>query len=299
MRGSTGRRNPGTPGMYRRVLGLAQLVATVVLLTTSVLGVGQPTVARAQAPPLIHAHSHNDYEQDRPLQGALERGFCSIEVDIHLVDDELLVAHDREDVVPGRTLERLYLAPLRDRVRTHQGAVYPGGPSVILLIDVKSEAEPTYRALRPVLEAYADMLTVYTPDGVTEGAVTAIISGNRARRLMQAQPVRYAAYDGRLDDLEREPIPSAQFIPLISSHLDAVTTWRGEGPIPEGDRTALEAIVATAHDQDRKIRFWGTGDKPAVWQVLAEAGVDLLGTDDLDLLAQFLRQRSNDQHDER
>ncbi len=68
------------------------------------------------AAPLVHGHAHNDYQHARPLVEALECGFCSIEADIHLVDGKLLVAHDKEDVRANRTLESLYLDPLRQRV---------------------------------------------------------------------------------------------------------------------------------------------------------------------------------------
>jgi hypothetical protein len=44
--------------------------------------------------PLVNAHAHNDYEHDRPLFDALDHGFCSVEADIHLVDGQLLVAHN-------------------------------------------------------------------------------------------------------------------------------------------------------------------------------------------------------------
>src|SRR5438128_5434685 len=92
----------------------------------------------AQPTPLIHAHAHNDYEHPRPLLDALDCGFCSIEADVHLIDGQLVVAHDADKAVPSRTLERLYLKPLRDRLCHHGGRVYPGGPTVTLLIDIKS-----------------------------------------------------------------------------------------------------------------------------------------------------------------
>lgn len=77
--------------------------------------------------PLPNAHAHNDYEHARPLLDALDHGFCSVEADIYLVDGALLVAHDRKDVKPERMLQSLYLDPLRERVKTNNGRVYPNG----------------------------------------------------------------------------------------------------------------------------------------------------------------------------
>ena len=57
-------------------------------------------------------------------------------------------------------------------------------------------------------------------------------------------------------------------------------------------REKLRGLVKTAHSQGRRIRFWGTPDRPAVWRELHDAGVDLIGTDDLGKLAGFLAEPS-------
>src|SRR5262245_2850945 len=122
--------------------------------------------------PLVQAHAHNDYEHARPLFDALERGFCSIEADVWLVDGKLFVAHDRSQVKPERTLETLYLDPIREQVRRNGGRLYRGGPTAILLVDVKSEAEATYKVLREVLKAYGDMLTLFREGTIQTNAIT-------------------------------------------------------------------------------------------------------------------------------
>ena len=89
--------------------------AALILATFVSLPAGVP--AGEVFVPLARAHAHNDYEHERPLLDALSHGFTSVEADIYLVGGELLVAHDPEDVVPGRTLQNLYLDPLARRVR--------------------------------------------------------------------------------------------------------------------------------------------------------------------------------------
>ena len=151
--------------------------------------------------PLPQAHAHNDYEHARPLLDALDNGFCSVEADVHLVEGQLLVAHDRNQVSADRTLERLYLDPLRERAQKNGGRVYAGGPTVTLLIDIKSGADPTYTVLRGVLARYSDFLTSFDNGETTERAVTVVISGNRPRTLMAGETTRFAAVDGRIEDL--------------------------------------------------------------------------------------------------
>ncbi len=236
--------------------------------------------------PLRHAHAHNDYEHKRPLFDALECGFCSVEADIGLVDGKLLVAHDRNQVKPERTLQSLYLDPLRERARRNGGRVYLSGPEVILLVDVKSDAEPTYSALREVLKEYSDLLTVFRSGSTATNAVTVIISGNRDRNRMEKETVRYAALDGRLEDLESNA--SSHFIPLVSESWSKLFKWRGAGAMPKEEKEELAQTVMKSHAQGRRIRFWATPDRAEVWKELLDAGVDLLNADDLAGLQKFL-----------
>jgi glycerophosphoryl diester phosphodiesterase len=242
------------------------------------------------ARPLPNAHAHNDYEHPRPLLDALEHGFCSVEADIHLVDGQLLVAHDRDQVRPGRTLQNLYLDPLLERARKNQGRIYPESPEFILLIDIKSGAEETYELLAKVLEDYREMLTRFTPDKIERRAVTAILSGNRPREMLEKQKVRYAAMDGRLSDLETNP--PLHLVPMVSDNWRPHFTWRGEGQFPEAERKALHDIVKKAHGQGRLIRFWASPDRAESWREQCRAGVDLINTDRLGPLREFLLNHS-------
>jgi glycerophosphoryl diester phosphodiesterase len=256
--------------------------------TTTVTPLLDPSKPLAADPaPLIRAHAHNDYEHPRPLLDALACGFGSIEADVHLVDGRLLVAHDRKAVKPERTLEALYLDPLRERVKQNGGRVYRSGPTIILLIDVKSEAVATYEALHAVLKNYAAMLTVFRDGVTTPGAITVIVSGSRAPAVMAAQALRYAAMDGRIDDLNGQTAPA--LIPLVSDNWQKVFSWRWTGPIPDDEARKLKALVEQAHAQGRQLRFWNTPDNPATWSVLYAAGVDLINTDQLTGLQGFLR----------
>src|SRR5437868_6211250 len=170
-------------------------VLTCLALAAAVAGAVDDRLAQVR--PLPNAHAHNDYEHKRPLLDALDHGFCSVEADIWLTAEGLLVGHDRRDLKAGRTLESLYLEPLRERAKANGGRVYRGGPAFYLLIDVKTEAEATYAALDKVLARYADLLTV-TREGKTEPkAVTVILSGNRASETIARQLVRYVGVDGR------------------------------------------------------------------------------------------------------
>src|SRR5437763_12400645 len=156
------------------------------------IGADDAGAATSAVVPLIHAHAHNDYEHKRPLLDALDNGFCSVEADVYLRNGQLLIGHTEQDLRPERTLEKLYLDPLRERIRAEGGRVYRGGPTVYLLIDVKTEGKSTYQALHPVLVRYGDILSTFDNGKFEQKAVTVVISGNRAPELLAAQTVRYA-----------------------------------------------------------------------------------------------------------
>lgn len=210
-----------------------------------------------------------------------------------LVADKLCVAHESDKITPEKTLQSLYLEPLRQRVKENGGRVYPNGSRFLLLIDLKTKAEPTYQRLHEILAGYREMVTTFDAQGRKDKAVTVIVSGNRPLELMRSQPVRYAGYDGRLADLDSD-VP-ADVIPMISDTWVKEFTWKGEGTMPAPQRQKLADIVRKAHAKGRLVRFWATPDTPspareAVWRELLSAGVDLLNTDDLKGLREFLLQ---------
>ncbi len=237
--------------------------------------------------PLTRAHSHNDYEQARPLAEALARGFWSVEADVWLHQGRLLVAHDFVDVSPDKTLQSLYLDPLRAFFKSD--AAPRDAPPLTLLIDVKSAAGPTYAALRAVLTNYADILTRFESNLIHTNAVMVIISGDRAVPVMAAESSRFAAVDGRLPDLAANP-PVA-LVPLISDNWSKQFKWRGTGPLPADERAKLRAMVQQTHAQGRRLRLWAAPDNEAGWKELYEAGVDLLNTDHLPEMKAFLGSR--------
>ena len=248
-----------------------------------------PACGGAQVIPLEHAHAHNDYQHAHPLSDALAHGFTSVEADIWLVGGRLLVAHDRDKVDPARTLESLYLAPLRRRVQQHGGSVYSTRMPVTLLIDIKSDSLATYVALDSVLRRYADILTIFADTLVIKGPIIAVMSGERALGMVKDAHVRYAALDGRLAHLDSAGTYPARIMPLISDNWDQVTKWKGEGPPPPTLHADLARIASRAHASGQRVRFWATPDTEAVWQVLREANVDLIGADNLDALRRSFR----------
>ena len=269
--------------MAHLVFAICTMAATCLLAADKT-----PTV---DPKPLVRAHAHNDYEHKRPLFDALEHGFCSVEADIYLVDGKLLVAHQRSQVRPDRTLQSLYLDPLRERIRKNKGRVYANGPECTLLIDLKSDWRTIYPVLRQMLGEYSDILSTVENGKKRTNAITAIITGNRSLEMFKGEAISYAAYDGELTELDSDVSPLV--IPWISHNWAATFRWRGLGEMPAEDTKKLKDIIEKAHARGRKLRFWGAPDKPVFWKAMLNAGVDIINSDDLAGLQEFMAGRGD------
>lgn len=241
--------------------------------------------------PLFQAHAHNDYEHARPLHDALEHGFWSVEADIYLVDGELLVAHDRPDVTPERTLRKLYLDPLQAYFQKQPVPSQEKTLPFTLLVDIKTDGAAVYPILRQQLEDYAALLCRVEDGKSIPGAVQIVISGDRPKKLIAAANPRYMGIDGRLSDLDsKQP---AELMPLISDRWTSHFKYRGKGAMSEAERTKLRSIVKQAHAAGRRVRFWATPESEAVWRELVAADVDHINTDQLERLSVFLKRQAD------
>jgi Glycerophosphoryl diester phosphodiesterase family len=202
---------------------------------------------------------------------------------------KVLVAHDPQQLRPGKTLEKLYLEPLRKHLQANQGRLFSSAAKLYLFIDVKTPARQSYNLLHHLLQRYEDIVTRFTPEQATDQPVTMVISGNRLPyEVMQEQRERYAVLDGRLEDLDAYP----HLTPFISDDWQKHFRWQGHAGIPSYELEHLQRSVRTAHQHGQKVRFWGTPDKPSnerenLWRTLLEQGVDLISTDDVTGLRDF------------
>ena len=239
--------------------------------------------------PLPQAHSHNDYYQTKPLEDALALGFCSVEADVFLKDGQLLVGHYEYELRPERSLQAMYLDPLKSRVDANNGSVYRDGPLFTLLVDIKTDGEAVYKELDALLAGYKPMLCRLQAGEVVPGAVQIVISGDRPIATIASAADRFVFVDGRLGDLDSDK--PASLIPLISDRWTSHFRWQGNSPMPDDQRRKLHSIVEKAHSAGRRVRFWATPEKELLWQELRAAGVDHINTDRLEKLADYLRDR--------
>lgn len=279
---------PISPRVIARAIRFALLIFAVA--STALSAPGQETESKTFV--CNRAHAHNDYLHTRPLLDAIDNGFCSVEADVFLVEGELLVAHAFWELRPNRTLKSLYLDPLQQLVQKNEGSVHGDGAPFTLLIDIKNKGAETYKVLDALLSNYPDVFTATHKGAVKKGPVVAVVSGDRPIQMIQSDNSRFVGIDGRLSDLS-STLP-VELMPLISDKWTKHFRWRGDGMFPAAEQQKLTDIVHQVHAAGRRIRFWATPDNEALWKVLDESGADLINTDDLTGLSEYLRQSQTD-----
>jgi hypothetical protein len=241
---------------------------------------------------VLPAHSHNDYEHERPLFDALEFRFKSIEADIYTVGDSIYVAHDFNQIKPGRTLRNLYLEPLKNEIIKNNGSVYGNGEEVILFIDIKDDGLKTYQNLHRILTEYKSHLTSFAHEKKNQGSIMVVVSGNRPFEFMQSQTIRYAGFDGRIENLDSGISPN--LMPVVSDNWAKYFSWDGTGKMPDEEKLKLKNFAEKAKYQGYLLRFWNTPNRTleqrkSVWTELKNAEVGLIGADELKEIQEFFK----------
>lgn len=222
-----------------------------------------------------HLHSHNDYHQPFPFWDAFNHGFGSIEVDIFLQNNQLLVGHEVTELSSQKTIEALYLQPLNQLVQQKKL------DSLLLLVDLKTDATPTLEALVKLLKKY--------PLLIQEKKLRITITGNQPPITSFHQYPSWIWFDGRIDKPYSQE--ASKRISLYSANLKKYTSWNGKGVLTKSDQALIQQTLLTLKKYDHKpTRFWNAPDFPNAWYQLMKLGVSYINTDQIAPAATFIKQ---------
>lgn len=254
-------------------------------------------VPKLQTVLLKQAHAHNDYEHEKPLFDALENGFLSVEVDVHLIDNTFYVSHDTPtELTTKKSLETLYLDPLNERIKKNDGTVYPDQEGFFyLMIDIKTAAEPAYQRLQKILENYESIIArVENGKEEKEKPLKIVITGHHGRpydQIVNNAGPQLMSVDGRPEELGKNI--SAAIMPYISDNYHHHLSYTGEGSPSKKELLALTKLVDETHREGKKLRFWAAPDNKTIWNFLLAHQVDLINTDHLKKFHAFMREENN------
>ena len=226
------------------------------------------------------AYAHNDYENRRPLMEAIHAGYSGAEVDYYLVGGRLLVGHDAATLQRQRTLESLYLDPLRQLLASRNSICPPPRP-FLLNIEAKQRNPAAADSLMSLLTRYADVVGPGMP-------VRVVLVGWVPRSDSPSSlSVHY-----RVTSIEKiDQVPSDPRVVLISVRYRDLFRWDGRGDPDDGFRSLLADLVGRAHTvPDRRLRIYEVPYRESVYRSLLEGGVDLIGVKDLARGSALLKQ---------
>lgn len=242
--------------------------------------------AAAQPPVLIH--SHNDYAQRVPFYQAYAQQVSSIEADVFLHDGQLLVGHDVEDLRADMTFEALYVEPIVTLFARNGGRAFRDSDQTLqLMVELKSETDPTLRAVAALLGRWPE---VFDPE-VNPAAVRVAVTGRvPAPETFDRYP-RFLGFDGAWDaDYTPEQL---ERIALISTNFRDFSQWNGKGTIIPAEKERLEQVIDRAHEQGKPVRFWNAPEGTTVYYTFYDMGIDYINTDNPEVCAAFFADFGN------
>ena len=242
--------------------------------------------AAAQPPVLIH--SHNDYAQRVPFFQAYAQQVSSIEADVFLHDGQLLVGHDVEDLRADMTFEALYVEPIVTLFARNGGRAFRASDQTLqLMVELKSETDPTLRAVAALLGRWPE---VFDPE-VNPAAVRVAVTGRvPAPEAFDRYP-RFLGFDGAWDaDYTPEQL---ERIALISTNFRDFSQWNGKGTIIPDEKERLEQVIDRAHEQGKPVRFWNAPEGTTVYYTFYDMGIDYINTDKPEVCAAFFADFGN------
>jgi alkaline phosphatase len=222
-------------------------------------------------------HSHNDYEQKQPFFAAYNLGFDSIEADLYLKDGELCVAHDKKDVSTERTLRKLYIEPLLAKIKENGGYPYPNKIPLHLLLDLKTQGHEIMQVLDAQLKPYKKELR----------HVKISISGDMPQPEEFQNYDKMFSFDGRRN-LTYSKKAFKRIYMVSASFTEFGKYWTGKQALPQEVADKISVFVKEMHAKNKKVRLWGTPNTTLGFKTLKALKVDVIGTDDLPLLRNFI-----------
>jgi len=234
--------------------------------------------------------AHNDYVHPIPFLTSYYQQVGFIEADVFLQQGELMVAHTRQEISKGRTLDELYLSPLVDKINIHNGFVYARHEkSLTLMIDLKTEGAATLKVLVQKLKTYPSLLRCPT--------LTVVVSGNVPNPATWKDYPTFIFFDGR---------PGRQYtaeqwdrISFVSTAFSDHASWNGKGMLTKAEHEKITNLITGVHASGKKIRFWGAPDFSNAWLTFMNLKVDILGTDDVTGLSKFIANKQTNTYQHR
>lgn len=279
------------------------------------------------APPRIHSHNDYTRDNiltdalDHKA-ASVEADIFHDDGDLALRHDDSAVP----DFIEGGEKGQLgddYIEPLKERVRRNGGKVYPDRNEPFdLNVEIKSgDREAQEKAFRETVRLYRELQAEVVAAGGEPENVRLVFSGNSPEpeewsRVLDGPAPRGVYADRQYSGDSCDDAPTDD---LGRSSAWVSLNWEecvsGDDDVTPEEQDYLNRVVENAHAQGKKVRVWGApedvetseiwdptrpgSDKTRTlrdpsdatveaWRAQAQAGVDLMNTDSLTTMREFL-----------
>jgi alkaline phosphatase len=233
---------------------------------------------------VANAHAHNDYHNDIPFYRAYEKGFGSIEADVFAVDGQLMVAHDKKDITPDRSLKILYINPLVEKFKHDKTR------ELRLLIEIKGD----YKEILPLVIKELDPLKEYFSYAGHPGRLSIVMTGAVPPGSQMVIYPQWLSFD--VDHLDGFTPSEWKRIGMVSIPFSKYVRWNGKGVLTHADISKVKGAIDSVHNAGKIIRFYETPDTKSSWLALIRLGVDVIGTDHVEELGDFLNNKVKNEY---
>jgi alkaline phosphatase len=233
----------------------------------------------------ILIHSHNDYAQAKPFWGAYEAGADAIEVDVFLENGQLLVSHDRRTLRKAKTIQEMYLNPLRQVMRKNGGKCRANGKSLQLVVDLKTGKAALDKLVEIIeKEGYKECFDVKK----NQFAARLVIGGDVSKIENFLDYPEYVFFSVKASfDFSR---PCASRVWEVSESLRTYSRWR-KGRMSEKDKKRIRSAAELFRTKGVKLRIWAIPDNKEAWALAKELGLDYINTDRPAIVAKWLSRK--------
>ncbi|MBD1395464.1 alkaline phosphatase [Mucilaginibacter glaciei] len=230
------------------------------------------------------AHSHNDYKNSIPFYRAYEKGFGSIEADVYAVNGQLMVAHAVKEIDPERSLKKLYTDPLIKKLAIDKQR------NLRLLIEIKND----YKAVLPLVISELKPLQSYLAYPGHPGRLSIVMTGAVPPAAEMANYPDWITFD--VGSIKGYTPAQLNKIGLVSMPFSKYLHWNGKGVLNGNELARIKGGIDSVHRAGKMIRFYETPDTKSSWLALVRLGVDVIGTDKIEELGDFLNHKKANEY---
>jgi alkaline phosphatase len=256
----------------------------LMLACASIITVSQTASSQIKPYTVANAHSHNDYKNSIPFYRAYDKGFGSIEADVYAVDGKLMVAHSKREISASRSLQALYLDPLAEKLKNDPKR------QLRLLIEIKEN----YKAVLSLVVEELKPLAQYISSPNHAGRLSVVMTGAVPPAAEMPNYPDWITFD--VDHLDGFTPQQWQKIGLVSFPLGKYVRWSGKGVLNKEEIKRIKGVIDSVHQAGKMIRFWESPDTKSSWLALMRLGVDVIGTDKIEELGDFLNSKARGEY---